>query len=283
MDSYFTGREMTNPYTSGKKMADYSFEQLCQMSPQLTDKEKENPFSKYYDEPMAPLQEGMQEAVDTQLHSNQCYMPQEAGKIMLKNDNTYPVNGYGVLENGVGYSSARIIQDGLTDEMIKYYRENFAVDPDRRNLFYKTWFPGYHLIHFDDGIVENFGWGFVRQDMNWDIFNMEKHLGVRKQDIPKLDPHCIAMIGLGGRCIDIHNPNDVQYTCMVQYTTETEQGRALWVHYWVGVKLSADGTLEVCPTLDGETMAQHMKMMMQHSMYEFCNELKYIKDFWNKK
>lgn len=282
MDSYFTGREMTNPYTSGKKMEDYSIEELCRLTPELTEEERKNPFSKYYDEPMAKLQPHMKAAMEKPLASEKCYMPTEAGKIMLLHDQNYPECGYGVLENGVGYASAKVYQDGITDEMIKYYRENFAVSEECRNLFYKTWFPGNHLIHFTDGIVENFGWGFVRQEMNWDIFQMKGHLGVSMEDIPQMDPHCIAMIGLGGMNVNIQNPEDIQHTCMVQYTRETEDGRELWVHYWNGLKLIPDGTIEVCPSVDKETMTKYMKMMMEHAMYEFVNELKHMKEFWEE-
>ncbi len=282
MDSYFTGREMTKPYTNGTYMADYTFEELCQMSAELTEEEKKSPFAKYYYQPMAELQPQMEAALEKPLEPGQCYMPQQAAHIMLTDDKRYPKSGYGVLENGVGYASAFVCQDGITDEMIKYYRENFAISEECRNLFYKIWFPGYHLMHLEDGIVENFGWGFLRQEMNWEVFQMKGHLGIDKEDIAKLDPHCIALVGLGGENVNIQNPSDIQYTFMSQYTHETENGRTLWIHYWNGVKLNEDGTMEVCPSENRETMLKYMKMMLQHAVYEQCNELKLMKGFWEE-
>jgi hypothetical protein len=285
MDSYFTNHEMTKPFTSGLCMKDMSREQMLALSAEITEAEKKNPFAKYYYEPLAPLQPQMEAAIENgPLSPEEMYMPQQAGRIMLTGSKDYPTSGWGVLDNGVGYSSMVVHQDGLSDEKIVNYREHFAVtdDPEQRTLFYKTWFPGKHLIHFNDGIIEDFGWGFTLQTMDWDIFNMEKHLGVKMEEIPKLDPHCIALIGLGGPCVAIENPDDRSDTCMVQYTRETEKGRDLCIHYWNGVKLSPDGKIEVNPNVDPETMSERMKGMMLHAMTESCNELHHINEYWQE-
>lgn len=285
MDSYFTGRELTRPYTSGLYKKDLSFDEMKNLNSQITEDEKGSLFAKYYYEPMAELQLQMKAAVKAgALKPEQMYMPPQAGPILQSGSKEYPLNGYGVLENGVGYASMVIHQDGITDEMIRNYRDNFAVslDPKIRTLFYKTWFPGKHLIHFEDAIIEDFGWGFVLQDMDWDVYQMEKHLGLKMEEIPKNDPHCIAITGLGGECISLENPLDRTYTCMVQYIRETENGRDLCIHYWNGVKLSQDGSIEVCPNVAKAEMEKRMCNMMQHAMYETCNELKHIKEFWEE-
>ena len=282
MDSYFSGREMTRPLTCGKNMADFTWEELRAMPVTLTEEERKSPFARYYDEPLAPLQDGMAEACKAPLHPSQCYMPREAVAIMFSEDPRYPVNGYGVLDNGVGYCTTRIHQDGITDEMIKNYRENFAHDMSCRNLFYKTWYPGFHLIHFDDGIVENFGWGLVRQTMDWELLNMEAHLGIRREDIPRVNPACLGLLCPCGPAVNLENPEDVQYTVMVQYIREVENGRTLWIHYWNGIRLYPDGRLDICPSVDRKTMESEMKHMMMHAMVESCNEIKHIKEFWQE-
>ena len=160
MDSYFTGRELTRPYTSGLYKKDLSFDEMKNLNSQITEDEKGSLFAKYYYEPMAELQLQMKAAVKAgALKPEQMYMPPQAGPILQSGSKGYPLNGYGVLENGVGYASMVIHQDGITDEMIRNYRDNFAVslDPKIRTLFYKTWFPGKHLIHFEDAIIEDFG------------------------------------------------------------------------------------------------------------------------------
>lgn len=282
MDSYFSGREMTRPLTCGKRMSDFTLEELRAMPVTLTEAERRSFFAKYFEEPLAPLQPEMLPALEAPLQPNQCYMPGEAVDIMFSENPAYPANGYGVMENGVGYCSARIAQDGITDEMIRNYRENFAHDPTCPNLFYKTWYPGFHLIHFEDGIVEDFGWGMVRQTMDWELLNMEKHLGIRREEISVRNPACLALLCPCGPAVSLADPTDIQYTVMVQYIKETERGRSLWIHYWNGIRLYADGRMDVCPSVDRTVMEQEMKQMMIHAMTESCNEAAHIKQFWQE-
>lgn len=284
MDSYFSGREMTRPYTSGLYKKDLSFDDLRNMTPYLTVREMDSPFAKYFYEGMAPLQEEMKEGLNRELSENEMYMPKDAGIILLNGSKGYPLNGYGVMENGVGYATTLTHQVGISDEMIKAYRDEFATykEPDMRFLFYKTWYPGKHLIHMEDAIVENFGWGFCRQDMNWELLRMKEHLGVSHEEIQKNYPDTIALVGLGGELVNIMNPEDKGYTFMVQYTKQTPEGRDLVVHYWSGIHIFDDGTYEVCPNVGRAEMVKRMKGMMEHSMYENCNEIKHIREFWNE-
>lgn len=280
MDSYFTNRELTRPYTSGLNKSDMTLDEIRALTPALTYEEAQAPFAEYYYEDPVKLAPEMLEAAKSPLSSDQCYMPMESGRIMLTHDSRYPVNGFGVLENGVGYASMVIRQYGITDEMIRYYRENFAVNEECRNLFYKLWCPRYHIIHFNDAIVEDFGWGFQLQDMNWELFNMEHHFGIRREEISELDPRCIAIMAPGGTCMDIMHPEQKEETCMIQYLTENEKGRELWIHYWVGIALKPDGSYEICPRADHDTMESHMRHMMLHAMTECSNEVRHIKAFW---
>lgn len=285
MNQYFTKREMTRPLTAGKSMFDFTFDEIRNFPVDLTEAEKTSDFAKYFYEPMAELQPQMKAAVQADpLQMDQMYMPQEAGPILLNGSKAYPLNGYGVLENGVGYSSMLVHQDGITDAMIAHYREHFAAtdDPEVRTLFYKTWFPWKHLIHFDDGIVEDFGWGFCCQVMDWDIFNIEKHFGIRMEDIPRIDSSCIAVVGLAGECINVDDPEDRSFTCMIQYTRDTENGRDLCIHYWNGIQLNKDGNMDIHPNVGRAEMTKRMKGMMEHAMYECCNECKHIKEFWDE-
>lgn len=264
-------------------MKDLSLDEMRALSATITDAERTSPFARYYDEEMAPLQPQMTAAIEAgPLQADQMYMPMQAGQILQSGSKEYPLNGYGVLDNGIGYSSMLIHQDGITDEMIANYRDHFAVteDPAVRTLFYKTWYPGKHLIHFEDGIIEDFGWGFTLQEMNWDVFNMKAHLGLDMAEIPVKDPQVLAITGLGGKNSALDNPEDTTYTCMVQYTRETESGRDLCIHYWYGIRLNADGSYEVCPNVGKEEMTERMLGMMQHAMYECCNELHHIKEYW---
>ena len=286
MGEIFTlGREMTHPFTSGKQMADLSDTQLCAMTTQLTPEEAHSPFAGFYYEPMAPLQPEHTAALEQgPLPPELCYMPGQAGAVLLKNPEECPENGYGVLDNGVGYGAILIRQAGVTAETIRKYRDEFAQDPysreHARNLFYKIWFPGAHLIHFEDGVVENFGWGMMRLEMNWDSFRL-RHLGLSAEQIPEQDPNCICLLGLGGPGWEIARPEDsIHHLCMVQHVRATDWGRELRVRYWNGIRLNPDGTVDPMPGRDRTRTLEEMRLMVNHCMQEYCNELKLMKEFW---
>ncbi len=283
---FILGREMTHPFTSGMHMADLSDAQLCAMTAQLTPEEARSPFADHYFESMAPLQPEHTAALEQgPLLPELCYMPEQAGAVLLDGPDEYPENGYGVLENGVGYGAILIRQAGITDEMIRKYRDEFAQDPytreHARNLFYKVWFPGAHLIHFEDGVVEDFGWGMMRLEMGWDNFCL-RHLGVSAQEIPARDPDCICLLGLGGEGWEIARPEDTRHSlCMVQHTRATSWGRELRVRYWNGVRLNPDGTVDVVPGQDRAQTLKEMRLVVAHCMQEYCNELRLMKAFWS--
>lgn len=279
-EMFFAGHEMTHPYTSGKYMKDYTIEQLRELSPEITPEEKGDPFYKYYSERMADIEPSHKEALEYgPLNPKLCYMPEAAGKVLLCGSDIYPENGYGVLDNGVGFACVLIHQTGITDAMIKNYRDHFARTPNRM-LFYKLWYPHMHLIHFEDGIVENWGWGMCRQDMNMDDFCF-CHLGICKEDILEMDPDCIGLLGGGGRCVELANPGRKNWPMwMVQHTRLTSWGRELRVRYWNGLDLKKDGSVILEPNPDRSQTLKEMRMMMQHCMQEYCNELKLIHTFW---
>ena len=51
---------------------------------------------------------------------------------------------------------------------------------------------------------------------------------------------------------------------------------------WVGIQVNADGTIQVCPTVEHSVMEHQMKCMMRHAMAESCNEVKLIHQFWSE-
>lgn len=284
MDFFTTGREMTHPYTCGKNMSEVDPNMWKQLSADtLTQEEQKSPFARHFYQPMAPIEEAHCVAIaHGPLHAAQCFMPENAGAILLQADENYPCNGYGVLQNGVGFARITIHQNGIHDEMIRKYREEFAHDETCRNLFYKIWFPKMHLIHFEDGIIENFGWGMVRQEMNWNLFRFA-HIGIQEEEILHMDPHCICLLGVGGQAEDLSDPERPKWpTLMVSITREVPDGRVLQVIYWSGLKLHTDGTVTIVPNPDSKKTEREMGMMMEHCMREYCNELKLMQDFWRE-
>ncbi len=275
-----TGREMTSPYTSGKYMADFTLEELRQMDGEITEEEKKDPFYKYYSEELAPREPAHLAALEKgALPASAGFMPKDAARILLKHDPAYPKNGWCVLDNGVGFASYLIHQDGLTDEMIANYRDNFA-HTENRLLFYKLWHPHNHMIHFEDGIVENWGWGFCRQDMDFEAMHYS-NLGITGEDILKMDPDCISFLAIGGTCVQLDRPERVPWPMiMLQYIRSVPNGRELRTVYWNGLRGNEDGSLTLQVNPDREETLAEMRHMFCHGTGEYCNELKLIRQYW---
>ena len=200
---------------------------------------------------------------------------------MLNPDGDEVENGYGVLPNGVGFAAMLIRQEGITDEMIKKYREEFAQDGPR-TLFYKIWFPGAHLLHYENGVVENFGWGMMNMEMDMEHFTLA-HLGIRQEDILQRDPNCISLLGFYGRGWEVDHPErEPVWTSMVQHTRLTPTGRELRVRYWNGLAFGPGGQLVFSDPVDRAVMEERMRLMMEHCLTEYQNELRLMKGFWDR-
>jgi len=273
---------MTRPRTSGILFGELGYEQLQNMTTQLTDAEKSAPSAKHFAEAMAPLTTEYLAALEAPpLNPKECYMPNEAGAILLSSDSKIAENGYGVLTNGVGYAAILVKQDGITDGMIRKYRDEFAHDGPQ-TLFYKLWFPGMHLLHYENGVAENFGWGMMNMEMQMENFTF-RHLGISREEIPSRDPDCISLLGFYGRGWQIANPEVPPiYTIMVQHTRQTKTGRELRVRFWNGAVFKSDGTLEYHVNPDRAQTEKQMKYMMEHCMREYSNELKLMREFWEQ-
>lgn len=282
MGDYFsTGREMTHPYDSGLLFGQLSYEELQNMSPLLTEEEKLSPSARHYYEPMAPLTPEYEAAIAAPpLREDECIMPRDLGTCLLEKSMAVE-NGYGILPNGVGYAAVKVEQDAITDDMIRKYREKFAHDGPR-TLFYKLWFPGMHLVHYKNGVCENFGWGFLNLEMKQENFSL-RHLGITREDILKRDPNCLFLLGFYGRCWQITHPElPPLYTCMVQHTRETSAGRELRVRFYSGITFEPEGAFKLHVNPDrGQTLSQ-MKHMMEHCMREYRNELRLMREFWEE-
>lgn len=286
MEIYFTDHELTKPYTCGKMIEDFTMDELKNLMPELTEEEKTSPFASYFYEKMADLDEEQEEGAQRPpLRPDQCYMPEEIGNIILdRKDGTEecPSIGYGVMDNGVGYAAMKIVLPGITDEMVKKYREEFAHTEDNRNVFYKVWFPGNHYLHCKNGVVEDFGWGPLRCEMNWELFRF-KHIGITREEIAQRDPECISFLGLAGDAVELGEPDAKPWPMfMVSYTRLTESGREMLVHYWKGIQVNDDGTITLRVSEDREDTLKKMKIMMMHCMLEYMNEGRLIREFWNK-
>lgn len=270
------GRELTAPHNSGKCFGELNVQQLRQLITGLTAEEQASPFSRYYYEPMAPLQSGHMEALQNgPMKPTDGFMPEEFGKVMLNTGHAAIENGYCVLPNGLGFAAAKVDQPGRTNEKVKAFREEFAHVGD---LFYKTWYPGSHLLHYVNGAIEDFGWGML--DMQFFGDCTLKNLGIDKDEIEKRDPSCISINGATTIATRLDNPEaGPEYASMALYLRETPAGRELRVRYWVGLLFTKDG-IECKTKPDGIPVEDKARMMMGHCMKEYTNENRLLDAWW---
>ena len=274
-------REMTFPYTSGLFRKDMTIDEMRYLVAELTEEEKKSPFAELYYERIPDKTPEQEAAYLAPLAQNQMYMPCESGKIMIEHQDQYPSNGYGCLDNGVGYAAIRIDQKGVNDQMIREFREGFSIDPERRDVFYKNWYPGKHVRHFEDGVLEDFGYGMMVLEMDWDIYNLS-HAGISREYIEEKAPDAIAFMLCGGTGYMLWAPERTQGSVMIAYTKETENGRELYNHFWVGVKPGPDGTVIVEPAGDKKEVEGMMRHQYNHCVTEYNRQLRQMKEFWNK-
>lgn len=247
------------------------------MSAEITEEEKKDPFYKYYTEDLAPLEPEQQAVLDNgPMNPSGGCMPAQAGKILLDLDPAYPMNGYCVLDNGVGYSSALIHQDGITDEMFELYTKEFGHTENRR-LMYKLWYPHMHMIHFEDGIVENWGYGFCLQEMKPSYCDLAT-FGISVDEIKRKDPGCIGFLGIGGDRIELSDPTETRRAMtMLQYTRPVPGGRELRVLYWNGAGFNENKELVLQPGADRKKTEEEMRLMYQHCVQEYQNQNRLIR------
>lgn len=279
---YSAGREMTIPFSSGIFMKDMTLNEMRYLEADLTEEERKSPYASIFYEPLPVKTPEQEAAFKAPLRQDQMYMPCDSGKIMIEHQNEYPTLGYGCMDNGVGYSAIRIDQFGVNDQMIKEYREQFSHDTENVDIFYKNWCPGRHIRHFEDGVIEDFGYGPVVLKMDWFVYSLE-HAGISEEYIKEKDPKAINFVLGGGSGYLLWAPEKVQESVMITYTREVENGRQVFIHFWIGVKPGPDGTTIVCPYSDdkGEIEAM-MRYQYSHCVTEYTRQLKHMKEFWNQ-
>lgn len=273
---YETGRVMTQPRSCGKRFDEVSLKEIQEMSMALTPEEAASSCAKYYYYPFPELSDEHKNALLKALPDTYCYPPQEAGRRMIGDGYEKFENGYGVLPNGVGFTAVRIVQKGRNDKKVKYFREEFAKEG---NLYYKAWYPGKHLIHFDDGAVEDFGWGLMKMKFSPREFNLNI-IQTSEREIFRMDPKCIRVLGAGARYINVENPEKEEYSSMLMYDREIPGGREMRVRYWEGVLFRADGTIEIKLTCGKEEMLKRARLRAEHCMMEYTNENYLMDAFW---
>ena len=128
--------------------------EIASLTTELSEEEKKSPYSKYYLRQLKmPSRESLKAVeLDNPLPGESMFMPDQLASRLAVDFRV----GYGVMENGIGFSLSRIRMEGVTDEKIQYFIKNFRPEGD---LYYKSWYPGTHLRHYVNGCVEDVGLG----------------------------------------------------------------------------------------------------------------------------
>lgn len=273
---YSTGCELTSPHNSGKLFGELSTEQLRAMPTALTEEEKASPFAKYYYEPMAPIAPEHTMAIQAgSIDPRHGCMPEKIGRRMVNTGHMDIENGYCVLPNGVGYAAVKIEQPGRTNEKVKAFRENFAHVGD---LYYKTWYPNAHLLHYVDGAVEDFGWGML--NMHFRQIEQPHYFGLDGCAIGAKDPACIAIISMSSDLIEIDRAKaEPEHSVMLLYLRQLLSRRELRARFWLGVGITERG-LVFNDSPNGADRMERMRLMMRHCMREYQNENRIMERYW---
>lgn len=275
--AYKKGHSFLLPKDSGIRYGTLTDEELKKLSPELTETEKSCPHAKYFYEMPAPLPREFQEAIASgPMDVSKAFGMEEYGRYMNNTGHCEVENGYCVLPNGVAYAAALLRQEGRTSQIIDFYNRYFAPE---ESLFYKTWYPGSHYLHYDGGALEDFGFGRINMRF---VGGVEpEDLGINQREIEKNDPNCILIGGTSAIGYNLDkNPKKLERNCIVFYHRLTDYGREVRVRLWYGIGVE-DGAyhLTVPPAEEALDIA---KKTMIHVMQEYTNDQYLEMKFWRE-
>lgn len=261
-----------------RRMEEFTDEELMQITPALTKREKEAPHSEFYYQMPAPLPEYLQQVLHSaEMDHSDAFELKDYARNMNHSGHCRVENGCCVLPSGITYSAALIRQEGRTDEMIEFYNREFA---ETDSLFYKTWFPASHYLHYPDGAMEDFGFGRVKMKFMNQI--TPEQLGMDVCEIQKKDPACIGIGGTSaiGYNLDSDEPQKAEWNTIMFYHRMTEYGREVRIRLWYGIGLDADGYhITIPPKSEAGKIA---RCTLHHIIQEYTNDQYLQLKFWEK-
>ena len=272
------GHEFFRPKDSGLEFGSLSNEELLRLSADLTKTEALLPHAGYYSKEKIRLPKEYQKAIEAgPMAPAKAFLPEEYGRYMNNTGHCDIENGYCVLPNGVTYAAVLIRQEGRTDEMVRYYNEHFAPE---ENLFYKTWCPNYHYLHYIDGAFEDFGFG--RMNMKFAHQLTAKELGINPAEVAKNDPSCIGIGATSaiGWNLDSDHPDIPEWNTIAFYHRITDYGREMRVRLWYGYGRKNGETILTPPPV--EKALDIAEKTMRHVMLEYTNDHILETRFWNR-
>lgn len=275
----YNGHPFLLPKAGTKKCMDqFTNEELMQITPALTLRERQAPHSEFFYEMPAPLPDELSKALaHDMLDPADAFDLKDYISQMNHQEHCKIENGCCVMDNGVTYAAALIRQEGRTDEMIDFYNREFGKTD---SLFYKSWFPGCHYLHYPDGAMEDFGFGRIKMK----FMNMvtPEQLGSSIEEVQKHDPSCIGIGGTAaiGYNLDSDDPDRAEWNTIMFYHRMTDYGREVRIRLWYGIGLDREGWHFTPP--DKSKAEKIARCTLYHIIQEYTNDQYLQTKFWEK-
>ena len=252
--------------------------EIATLTTELTEEEKQSKYVKYYNRQIKkPTVENLIAAeYDNPLPKEKLFMPNEFVKRMDTDiDNIH--SGYGVLDNGIGYSVARVRLDGLTDERRLFFTENFIPEKD---LFYKCWYPGMHMRHYTAGCVEDVGMGF---ELIYFLEELGPEVWAGSPDYEYKDPLLLSVVGGSGVSWPLYNRSNKPRYCLqgnwFRYLPD-RSGIEAFISFWHGMSYKDGKFVRMIP--DDEVVSiDRVRSQMNHSIWEYTQVETLVNTFWD--
>lgn len=247
----------------------------------LTEEERQKPYAKYYDLPMAAVPEEKKEILKQgPMHFSKA-LPIERRTELFSLGYQQVETGYCIMENGTGYLANLTKMDGVTTEMFEWWFAWHALE----DLRYRIWDPEDHYFARQQSpekvldpvvpmrektwgtthlILEDVGFGPGDLTLN---FLYPRDLGYDEDAIGTAA--CATLFAAAG-----HSPVSVD-TIMTHFVRETEEGIELRSRFWIGYKLENGQVVKVIP--DGVSIPLEVpKCLLDHNLKEFSHLAKIL-------
>lgn len=270
-----------------KKFGELSFGEIKKLTTALTPEEEASLYADLYRQ-KNPLTEEQKRVIEgPPMDMRDAFEPERYGEHMNVPGLCRVENGYCVLPDGVTWSAARIIQPGRTNEKMDAYNKEFALEGA---LAYKLWCPGYHYYSYEDGCVEDFGYGLLNMKNISDGTGYSGCIdiglfGIKMEEVTKRDPACVWISGNYWQLYPVledriaKEPIDI---IILNYLREIPEGRELRIRLFGGLAIR-NGTLVRTKMPDLCSREEYARQHMKHLMLEYGNEARLVNQFWERR
>lgn len=249
------------------------------MKPELTTNEKKFTYSKYFDQPMAPIpQEKLDILAGGPLSEDKMLKLTERAKLFepgyLEGE-----TGYGVMADGTGYVANLTYMPGVTKEMFEWWFAWHCLEDAR----YKIWDPEDHYYARTQDVKTAMNKALPMRERTWGTTHeVREDMGNGPQDMiiefkkPSEMGYPEELVGTDRcasiMCANVHGtePGKGMPVVMTHMIREVEGGIELRSRFWLGYQLLWGMTMKQTPK--GFVIPElAVKGVLLHNMKEYTN------------